>query len=144
MHIIVRQTSLHICAVTLFISVFVTASSYAELKPGNFTQFTEQYEYGLPGSKVNSLIQDKFGCISAGTNNALTLYEFKRNYSNPNNSASFKTMQSKLFEYLVTFIRPKSFPGDLNKHNSTKILFTQSNCYCLYEYHFIINQNLSL
>ena len=142
MHIIVRQTSLHIYVAFIVFSFFTYSIKLAQTPNGNLTQFTEQNNWH--SSKLGPLFQDKFGCIWAGTNNALTLYEFNRFYSNPNNSASIKTVQSNLFAHTGSFSRTKSFQENLKKHNSIKKLFIQSNRYRLYDYHFIINQNLSL
>ena len=65
--------------------------SFAQLNPDNITQYTEKD--GLPGGRVNSLLVDKYGFIWTGTINGLARfdgYEFKRFFSNPNDSSSIK------------------------------------------------------
>ena len=65
--------------------------SSAQLNPDNITQYTEKD--GLPGGRVNSVLVDKYGFIWTGTINGLALfdgYEFKRFFSNPNDTSSIK------------------------------------------------------
>jgi signal transduction histidine kinase/ligand-binding sensor domain-containing protein len=79
----------HLGAVYLLITALTATPSFAQIKPGNLTQFTEQD--GLPGIQVNNILQDKFGYIWVGTINSLARYdghEFKRYYNNPNDSTS--------------------------------------------------------
>lgn len=79
----------HLGAVYLLITALTVSYSFAQIKPGNLTQFTEQD--GLPGIQVNNSLQDKFGYMWVGTINGLARYdghEFKRYYNNPNDSTS--------------------------------------------------------
>ncbi len=65
--------------------------SFAQLNPDNITQYTEKD--GLPGGRVNSILVDKYGFIWTGTINGLARfdgYEFKRFFSNPNDTSSIK------------------------------------------------------
>jgi ligand-binding sensor domain-containing protein len=100
-------------------SLFASDFCFAQIKHGNFTLFTEQD--GLPGSQVHCLIQDKFGYIWAGTINGLTQYdgyEFKRFYSNPNDSTSIKGLiVYSLFEDDEGYIWSSTSPEYLNKYN---------------------------
>jgi signal transduction histidine kinase/ligand-binding sensor domain-containing protein len=75
---------------TVFWMILVISVS-AQLNPDNITQYTEKD--GLPGGRVNSLLVDKYGFIWTGTINGLARfdgYEFKRFFSNPNDTNSIK------------------------------------------------------
>ena len=99
--------------------VLANTSLFAQLNVSNFTQFTELE--GLPGSQVNSLIQDKFGYIWAGTINGLTRYDgyvFERFYSNPNDSGSISgSIVYSLFEDDEGYIWSSTSPEHINKYN---------------------------
>ena len=71
--------------------IFISSAAYSQLNSGNLTQYTEID--GLPGAQVNTLMVDKFGYIWTATINGLARfdgYQFKRFYSNPNDTASIQ------------------------------------------------------
>lgn len=99
-----------------FIITLVVSTACAQLNPGNLTQYTERD--GLPGAQVNTLLVDKFGYIWTGTINGLARfdgYQFKRFYSNPNDTASLQGLIIwSLFEDRMGRIWIGSNPAFLN------------------------------
>ena len=116
---IVRRTFKHFNAVLIIITALTATPSFAQIKPDNLTQFTEQD--GLPGNQVNDLLQDKFGYIWVGTINGLTRYdgyEFKRFYNNPNDSTSINGLIVwSLCEDTEGKIWTRTSPENLNVYN---------------------------
>ncbi len=129
-----------ICSVVTIIILFTYLPGYAQLKPGNLTQFTEKD--GVPGSRVNSVLVDKFGYIWLGTINGLARYdgyEFKRFYSNPNDSTSIKGLVvSSLFEDRKGQIWIGTSPGNLNVYDPVRRTFRQ------YDFDFLISHPSSV
>ena len=99
----------------------------AQLNPTNLTQYTEKD--GVPGATVNSLLVDKFGYIWLGTINGLARYdgyEFKRYFSNPNDSTSIKGLVVwSLFEDRKGQIWVATGPSNLNKYDPATRSFRQ-------------------
>ena len=118
-----------IIAVIIVFTVFGTHPSIAQLKPGNLTRFTEQD--GVPGSRVGSVLVDKFGYIWLGTINGLARYdgyEFKRFYSNPNDTASIKGLIVwSLFQDRQGNIWTSCSPGYLNMYSPISKSFRHYN-----------------
>ncbi len=114
-----RKFLQHISTVLVLIFLLTATPVVAQIKSGNLTQFTEQD--GLPGSQVNNLIQDKFGYIWIGTINGLARfdgYEFKRFYSNPNDTVSIRGLIiSSVFEDSEGRVWAGSSPENLNVYN---------------------------
>jgi hypothetical protein len=132
MNIIVRQISLLSFAALIVFSFSATSISLAQTPNGNSTQFAEQNVW--PDNKMFSLLQDKFGRIWARTKNVLNwkdCSEFEQFYAKPNDSGAIIIVRSKLFDHGTALIQTKSFPENLNKNNSVKVL-TQPNYYCLF------------
>ncbi|MDP3445816.1 MAG: two-component regulator propeller domain-containing protein, partial [Ignavibacteria bacterium] len=106
-------------AAYLLIAALAASPSFAQIKPGNLTQFTEQD--GLPGIQVNSLLQDKFGYMWVGTINGLARYdgyEFKRFYNNPNDSTSINGLIVwSIYEDKEGRIWTGTSPENLNVYN---------------------------
>src|SRR6476469_1411047 len=78
-------------ALIFSLTFFSYCHSYAQLNSKYLTQYSESD--GVPGSQVNAVLPDRFGYIWIGTINGLARYdgyEFKRYYSNPNDSSSIK------------------------------------------------------
>ena len=123
----VREVINYICSVVTIVILFTFTPGYAQLKPGNLTQFTEKD--GVPGPRVNSVLVDKFGYIWLGTINGLARYdgyEFQRFYSNPNDSTSIKGLVvSSLFEDRKGQIWIGTSPGYLNVYNPISRSFGQ-------------------
>ncbi|MDP2887512.1 MAG: two-component regulator propeller domain-containing protein, partial [Bacteroidota bacterium] len=115
----VRRTFKHFNAVLILITALTATPSFAQIKPGNLTQFTEQD--GLPGIQVNGLLQDKFGYMWVGTINGLARYdgyEFKRFYNNPNDSTSIKGLIVwSIYEDRDGRIWTGTSPENLNVYN---------------------------
>ena len=109
----------HLGAAYLLITALTATPSFAQIKPGNLTQFTEQD--GLPGIQVNSLLQDKFGYMWVGTINGLARYdgyEFKRFYNNPNDSTSINGLIVwSIYEDKEGRIWTGTSPENLNVYN---------------------------
>ncbi len=108
-------------------AIFTTDFCNAQLMPSNLTQYTEQD--GVPGSRVGSVLVDKFGYIWLGTINGLARYdgyEFKRFYSNPNDSSSIKGLIVwSLFEDRKGQIWSGCSPGYLNLYSPISRAFRQ-------------------
>ncbi len=118
MHKKARKTFKHFNALIILITA-LASPAFAQLKPGNLTQFTEQD--GLPGIQVNSLLQDKFGYLWVGTINGLARYdgyEFKRYYNNPNDSTSVNGLIVwSMYEDREGRIWTGTSPENLNVYN---------------------------
>ncbi|MBW8331785.1 MAG: hypothetical protein K0M40_07185 [Prolixibacteraceae bacterium] len=103
----------------IIITALTATSSFAQIKPGNLTQYTEQD--GLPGIQVNSLLHDKFGYMWVGTINGLARYdgyEFKRFYNNPNDSTSINGLIVwSIYEDREGRIWTGTSPENLNVYN---------------------------
>ncbi len=99
----------------------------AQLNPANLTQYTEKD--GVPGATVNSLLVDNFGYIWLGTINGLARYdgyEFKRYFSNPNDSTSIKGLVIwSLLEDRKGQIWVAAGPENLNKYDPATRSFRQ-------------------
>ena len=110
-----------------FLTIFISLYAYPQLNSGNLTQFTEND--GLPGAQVNKLLADRFGYIWVGTINGLARfdgYEFKRFYSNPNNTGSIHGLIIwSLFEDHEGHIWAGSSPSFLNEYDPVLKTFRQ-------------------
>ncbi len=123
-----KKLTFKLCSsILLLISLLLAIPAIAQLRPANLSQFTEKD--GVPGSKVSSVLVDKFGYIWVGTINGLARYdgyEFKRFYSNPNDSSSIKGLVvSSLFEDRKGQIWIGTSPGYLNVYNPVSRSFRQ-------------------
>src|SRR5215212_1827163 len=111
----------------ILLVIFISLSAYPQLNSGNLTQFTEND--GLPGAQVNKLLIDKFGYVWAGTINGLARfdgYEFKRFYSNPNDTTSIQGLIVwSLFEDHKGQVWVGSNPSFLNVYNPVLKKFRQ-------------------
>lgn len=111
----------------VFLAIFISPSTYAQLNSGNLTQFTENE--GLPAAQVNKLLVDRFGYIWVGTINGLARfdgYEFKRFYSNPNDTTSLQGLIVwSLFEDHKRQVWIGSSPSFLNVYNPVLKNFRQ-------------------
>ena len=109
------------------LAVLSHTASRAQLGSKNFTQFTEQD--GVPGSQINSLLEDRFGYIWVGTINGLARYdgqEFKRYISNPNDTTAIKGLVVQaLFEDSKGQIWVGSGPEQLNVYDPVTKSFRQ-------------------
>ncbi len=123
----VREVIKCICSVVTIIILFTYLPCHAQLKPGNLTQFTEKD--GVPGSQIRSVLVDKFGYIWLGTINGLGRYdgyEFKRFFSNPNDSTSIKGLVVwSLFEDRKGQIWIGTSAGNLNVYDPVSRSFRQ-------------------
>ena len=75
----------------VFLGLLFFIKGFAQPNAANLTAFTEQD--GVPGSQVSDVLVDNLGYIWLGTINGLARYdgyEFKRFYSNPNDSTAIK------------------------------------------------------
>src|SRR5271170_5396204 len=105
--------------VFLCLILLVKTSLFAQLNDRNLTQYTESE--GLPGAEVHAVLTDQFGYIWIGTINGLARYdgyEFKRFFSNPNDSASIKGLNIwSMFADSKGQIWVASAPSFLNVYN---------------------------
>ena len=122
----------HLNTKSIFLMIFGLVvlshtASRAQLSSKNFTQFTEQD--GVPGSQINSLLEDRFGYIWVGTINGLARYdgqEFKRYISNPNDTTAIKGLVVQaLFEDSKGQIWVGSGPEQLNVYDPVTKSFRQ-------------------
>jgi signal transduction histidine kinase/ligand-binding sensor domain-containing protein len=132
--------NLRLRSLLIFLFAFISLTSYSQLNSGNLTQFTEND--GLPGAQVNKLLVDRFGYIWTGTINGLARfdgYEFKRFYSNPNDTNSIQGLIVwSLFEDNKGGIWIGSNPSFLNLYNPILKKFTQ------YDFTHLINHEANV
>ena len=105
-----------------FIILLASFSLFAQLNPNYLTQYTEKD--GLPGVMVRQILVDRKGYIWAGTINGLARfdgYDFKRYFSNPNDSAAIEGMIVwSIFEDSKGQIWVGASPGHLNVFDPVK------------------------
>ncbi|MGN6616223.1 MAG: ATP-binding protein [Ilyomonas sp.] len=127
--------NLKLTSLLIFLSIVLSSTMHAQLNSGNLIQYTEND--GLPGAQVNTLLVDKFGYIWTGTINGLARfdgYEFKRFYSNPNDTTSLQGLIIwSLFEDHKNQIWIGSSPSFLNVYNPVLKKFRQ------YEFASLVN-----
>ena len=111
------------------LTLFTYSLSYSQLNSKYLTQYSESD--GVPGSQVNAILPDKLGYIWIGTINGLARYdgyEFKRYYSNPNDSSSIKGLIVwSIFEDHKGQIFIGTSPEYLNVYNQDSKTFRQYN-----------------
>ncbi len=116
-----------IIAATLYLTALLNTTAFAQLDSRYLTQYTELD--GVPGAQVSAILPDRHGYIWIGTINGLARYdgyEFKRYFSNPNDSTSIKGLPVwSLFEDHIGQIWAGCGPSFLNVYNPISKSFRQ-------------------
>ena len=117
------------CVIIFLLSLLFNVAVFAQLNSRYLTQYTELE--GVPGSQVFKVLPDRLGYIWVGTINGLARYdgyEFKRYFSNPNDSTSIKGLLVwSLFEDHKGQIWVGCGPSFLNVYNPVTQSFRQQD-----------------
>ena len=118
---------LYCCVIIFLLSQLFYVAVFAQLNARYLTQYTEMD--GVPGSEVYKVLPDRLGYIWVGTINGLARYdgyEFKRYFSNPNDSTSIKGLLVwSLFEDSKGQVWVGCGPSILNVYNPVTKSFSQ-------------------